>query len=308
MMGGTSIERAGARPGFLGREAAPRAWSIERLGGVARYIRRLDGGACESSGGVDDATDLFVRQAGQLDGELSARPPRDVEDRGDGDRWRVGGRGCRGRVQCRRIVRSVTPSRRAMSVVGMSGCRSRSRRAAVAVSGLLVRRGVRLSVRRMSVTMSARTSEPLSAGSGAGTGVGGASVTGTASSAARSRPAISTRQTDATTTTPSTENGIRCAEVGDSPYLAQTLTMCQYETQAAIPSLTALCRACRTLATTDAATPRASAARTAHRTRLSWARVIGRRLPHDEAAGQARQRARGRHAGSRTWLPPYPGP
>src|SRR6266545_1623449 len=248
MMGGTSIERAGARPGFLGREAAPRAWSIERLGGVARYIRRLDGGACESSGGVDDATDLFVRQAGQLDGELSARPPRDVEDRGDCDRGRVGHGGhpvpATRRSVARRPARlpgaCSVPADRAVGDAEPAGdVRGRNVRLPPPqpAGG---RRGVRLSVRRMSVTMSARTSEPLSAGSGAGTGVGGASVTGTASSAARSRPAISTRQTDATTTTPSTENGIRCAEVGDSPYLAQTLTMCQYETQAAMPAMAAV--------------------------------------------------------------------
>src|SRR4051812_16631073 len=113
MMGGTSIERAGARPGFLGREAAPRAWSIERFRGVARSRRWLGGGANESGSGVDDAADLLLRQAGQLGGELSAGPLADVEDRCDcdrgwvghgrtpfllrGDRRRVGGGGRRGR-------------------------------------------------------------------------------------------------------------------------------------------------------------------------------------------------------------------
>src|SRR5690606_12311409 len=119
------------------------------------------------------------------------------------------------------------------------------------------------------------------------------------------RPASSTRHTLATTTSPSTDSGSRYGDAPVSPYLAATPTMCQYDTHAAMPAISAVAAsrtaararrwtgtrlisstvtssasggqaaigwliglgsACRTLAATDAATPRTRVARTAQRT------------------------------------------
>src|SRR5690606_30411724 len=110
------------------------------------------------------------------------------------------------------------------------------------------------------------------------------------------RPASSTRHTLATTTSPSTDSGSRYGDAPVSPYRAATPTMCQYDTHAAMPAISAVAAsrtaasprrwtgtrlisstvsssatgghaaivweigfgsACRTLAVTDAATPNA---------------------------------------------------
>src|SRR5690606_11809534 len=131
------------------------------------------------------------------------------------------------------------------------------------------------------------------------------------------RPANSTRHTDATTISPSTDSGSRYGDAPDSPYRAATPTMCQYDTHAAMPAISAVAAsrtaararrwtgtrlisstvtssatgghaaivwligfgcACSTFAATDAATPNARVARTAHRSRrrrrTGWARWV----------------------------------
>ncbi|GAA0904075.1 hypothetical protein GCM10009558_003350 [Virgisporangium aurantiacum] len=61
-----------------------------------------------------------------------------------------------------------------------------------------------------------------------------------ASVSVRMRPASSTRQTDATTTRPSTDTGIRYGAAPVSPYRAATPAMCQYETHAAMLAIDAV--------------------------------------------------------------------
>src|SRR6266545_2379412 len=137
---------------------------------------------------------------------------------------------------------------------------------------------------------------------GAGHGVAGGG-------AVRVRSASSTRLIEATTISPSTENGSRYGAEPVSPYREATPAMCQYDTQAAMPAMTAVAviraadnerrrmgtrvihstvsssatggqaamvwligfaRACSTFAATDAATPRVRVSRRPQRRRVMW--------------------------------------
>src|SRR5690606_29046737 len=163
---------------------------------------------------------------------------------------------------------------------------------------------------RVAATAGAGAVAGVVVGAGATAGAGRVAATGCVAVAGRSadaiRPASSTRHTLATTTSPSTDSGSRYGDAPVSPYLAATPTMCQYDTHAAMPAISAVAAsrtaasprrwtgtrlisstvtssatgghaaivweigfgsACRTLAVTDAATPNARTARTAQRTR-----------------------------------------
>src|SRR5690606_25443388 len=161
------------------------------------------------------------------------------------------------------------------------------------------------------------------------TGTGWTAGTSTVRSASAIRPANSTRHTDATTISPSTDNGSRYGDAPVSPYLAATPTMCQYDTHAAMPAISAVAAsrtaararrwtgtremsstvsssatgghaaivwliglgwACRTLAVTGGATPRARTARTAQRTRTRRRTVTF--IPPDSPVRSARRSRR----------------
>src|SRR5690606_24577607 len=102
--------------------------------------------------------------------------------------------------------------------------------------------------RRVAATTGAGAVAGVVVGAGATTGAGrvtvAATVAGCVAVADRSadaiRPASSTRHTLATTISPSTDSGSRYGDAPVSPYRAATPTMCQYDTHAAIPAISAV--------------------------------------------------------------------